>query len=276
MVREIVIILAMTTVPGAETIGDFAPLEVGNVWVYDVVKRIGSGHFGVRHEEVQTGTFTASLIREREAGDTSYYYFETHMRYSAIIDSFIEDRSWSETKEHESTGTDSLFVWADTVRSMGRSEIVPVWYTHTIESEDETVDSLKKVNGVYGFMAEKNGTVPPVYPVYHIEFSSVELQAGTGVTRYFYAGGIDNSGYDVTFELSSFTGKQGSNVSVFENRSSDKGNRRTVLSRAALPNVTVSRNGLKYNLLGREYTDKYNRKVNQSYRWHECLFDLFQ
>ena len=276
MIRGMMMVLTIITVTGAETIGDFAPLETGNVWVYDVVKSYLDGTYQSGYREEQTGTCTVTLTHNGASGDTLEYYLETHLHCSAKVDSFMEDSDWKTMREYNSTytGMDTLFVWDDTVRNRGTSEIIPIWCTNSIRSEDTTVDSLRYVNGRYEFSAENNGTIPPVF---YMNFSTVHLQVGTGVTHYFYAGGIDHYNYNVTFNLTSFERQPVNCVPAIPGRKvRDLRSRQAVSRETALPQINVTRNGVVYNLLGRVDRKNPDRNAYRRLQRHERLFDLFR
>jgi hypothetical protein len=269
MNRGIIIVLLMISITGAETIGDFAPLDVGNIWVYDYTVN----HTTAAYQEVMAGTYTVTLTHLAENDDTVFYYLENRLYYTGTIDSFAEKTS-QDVRVFDKLFSDTLFEVNDTIWKPRMAHVFPVRYSHEVDIDAEYIDSVESINGAYEFSSATNSTLP--HPSYEL-YSSYRFRAGVGIKSYRYSTDMHMNQSTVLYELRSFNDESSAllpvNSLLKATVHSGYGN---AYSKITLPRIAIARDGKTYNLLGRVHKNDENRRVNGARHWHEHLFDLFR
>ncbi|MBN1761356.1 MAG: hypothetical protein JW863_23740 [Chitinispirillaceae bacterium] len=152
----------------AEPIGDFAPLEVGNRWVYRVDE--SSSTAPIITSTARSTIDTIFLIDLYDVNDSIYYRFKWSSRGRQIVQD--ETAAPPETTVIADSGFYSLVEVNDTI-GYGSNRYLfgkPVLWTHYINSDtlcppDFPRGSLSIVNGVYEFSHNYyvNGPMEKVY-----------------------------------------------------------------------------------------------------------------
>jgi hypothetical protein len=185
IMRRIMIIL-LTIVSGsalysAELVGDFAPLEAGNQWVYQYNKMLSPVNIDPDNEALNSEslTITLTLISSYNTNDTLFHCFKNQLdgiRINRIYDSMPDGTpiwnpvtrfdtipisliNYDTLREIDSIvpsasffyGTNVLFSTKKTDNNDWTTPIIPVWSTHTVDLTFEAILGSRVHDGRYEF-----------------------------------------------------------------------------------------------------------------------------
>ncbi len=162
----VMVLLALYSFSGAEPVGDFAPLEVGNVWVYEYKRSTECFMTSMPNDSF---IVTISLVSSLQFNDSIVHCFENRIEGMSINTTFISDTimgidtifdtTWIDSMEFDTlieTNTlirrDSLIPftfqttgivdtsWLGAQRFEGSrwsTPVMPIWETHYVETDSK-------------------------------------------------------------------------------------------------------------------------------------------
>jgi hypothetical protein len=284
----IIVVLLMSTMAGADTIGDFAPLNVNNKWVYNFSIEDNR----ISHINYQEGTLTYSCKSRYESGDTLFYFFENRGQFirgtkpgpASTSDSIFFDTYDTTLEVVDTVYYDTLIEVANSIRARsGMRPPFPVCDVHTITTEDTAlvdlhIISLEYVDGEY----ELNVTPRVVMNAGGVAtgYGYTLYKSNVGLIQFMRTTQDDvfHSVFSRKYTLQSFESEPvGVETSTRMMSVSKRNQQKTTFRKSmALPHLIVIRNGKTFNLLGREYRNNRNRTLRAPRQRHQCVVDLFQ
>lgn len=290
----------------SKPVGDFAPLEVGNQWVYQYYETAQWPYYSYP-AYTDTLTITSTLYNSFHSNDSLYHVFENRLNGTSIVRTLEYDTTANES--HEDIDTVLIFktnwdtlieingqiimkftskkpdgetiniknwwlepVWIDSWRnqSLGKSwktPIMPVWYQHFEDTSIDTV--LGYYNKVY---SENNG----VY-----EFKRSEYLSTTSEFWMIYQQNLGLVSYQnksigplaqppiLNINLVSFTNITISNYVPQVNPTHDLIHLSIIREvKLSLPHLSIENNNRVFNLQGRSLPSK-TLKTSKKARTHE-------
>jgi len=264
------VIVSMQSIK-AGTIGDFAPLAVGNTWVYDITSREDNN--GI-YSKRSNGIHTVTVLTTNKSGDTAWYYMSHHLQRTT--DSLCRDTL---------AGTASVdYVYYDTLIDVGGSVRLtsilegafPVRMEHDVDTGRAGIDSVEFVNNAWEFTSLSNGSLRSIVDPTS-RFTTYRFRAGIGIILFTSSGGVHMQMFSSRTTLRSFTDGGSGIVPV---SSQSKRHIPTVAARSvstvALPHVNVLHRGKAYDLMGKVQPEYSRRKKSGSQKWSQQVYDLFK
>ncbi len=281
-------VLLISTMVGADSIGDFAPLNVNNKWIYDFSIEDNR----ISYIDYQEGTLTYSCKSSYESGDTLYYFFENSGQFirgtkpgpASTSDSVFFSTHDTTLETVDTVYYDTLIDVGNSIRSKsGMWPSFPVCDAHAITTEDSAVVdlhilSLEYADGEYELnVAPRNSggaggiATGSGYALY---------RSNVGLIQFMRTiqSDLSYSVFSIKYTLQSFESEPAHVKIPTEMMSVCKGDRQKTafLKSMALPHLTVVGNGKTFNLLGREYRNDRNKTLGAPRLWHQHVVDLFQ
>jgi len=257
MRRLFVLYILMVTLPVfASGIGDFAPLKIGNVWVYDCL----STHSGIEETLYDSGTYTIKLLATYTKNDTVCHCFGTNSKRIVVSDNRKDEKS-ADTLFVDSISFDTLYEVNDTLRSNLPYPLEPAMFTsHRIDTfptftQNPLVLKDGKYECRYSFLDGSSNTL----------YQYVYRQ-DVGLTSFEWSQMIHMDQRNRTITLRSFTGSQ---IAISRNQQRKAHTLERPISavkRLSVPYLSVVRGEHAYNLLGRTDRSMASRSIPQRYR----------
>lgn len=266
MLQKLIFILNLTAaVATAGSVGDFAPLEVGNVWVYNSIYLDETGY---RSMYVDDSSFlTIELLNIEEIKDTISYIFKNLVsgkKISRFIYPGIDNRNIFDTTYYsDSIYFDTLYEFEDSIfapytystKGEDYPPTLPVCEKHEIDTTSlNAIDTLRLIDGVFEYKPF----------IYSWGDNRRTYRAGIGI--YWDCRRWENHGWCIrTTTLLSFS-RNGKINSVIQ---PNKQKINSVLfttgpakSSLSIPYLNIVKGNRMFNLLGR--VNKGNRRIKEA------------
>lgn len=169
---SILLVLLLSSMVNSEKIGDFAPLNVGNIWVYQSTYH----HYTIELDTIlDTALITRQIISSFTQDKKSYFVLKTKIEKKHRFISGPKSKKKDITTYNNSIEIDTLYEHNDTIYSITEISRSPVFKTHYFNS-----DSVQ--TGRIDYSQQNN--ILKIHTPYSIGGVSYYYQADVGLVGY--------------------------------------------------------------------------------------------